>query len=197
MRVSFVLYDCVRQCMCMRGRQRERKFCVCVHLPCRVPGRLVFCVAPPCGRWRHWSRCCSTQSTPGQGHLCYPENHPGKRKKWNHLARKYNILRKESWQSHSTDIKKKKKCCHFKNIHFQKQTDKLLFWRWVMQKLQEKQEKLNWFHFFNYFLNFFVTIHYIRLQSSITATFIDLYHPRLKKSTCDKACQTDFLHTVL
>lgn len=65
--------------------------CVSVHLPCQALARLVFCVAPPCGHWRHWSRCCSTQSTPGQGHLCCPENHPGERKRINGLGN-YNIL---------------------------------------------------------------------------------------------------------
>lgn len=82
------VFVCV--CLCVaekQGKQWQTGLCICAFLPCQALGRLVSCVAPPCGRWRHWSRCCSTQSTPGQGHLCYPENHPGERKRGNGLSR--------------------------------------------------------------------------------------------------------------
>lgn len=82
---KFFLYVCAR--LGNRGKKWQTELCICVFLPCQALGRLVSCVAPPCGRWRHWSRCCSTQSTPGQGHLCYPENHPGERKRGNGLSR--------------------------------------------------------------------------------------------------------------
>lgn len=79
---------------------------MCVDLPCQAFERLCVCVVLPCDHWRHWSKCCSTQSTPGQGHLCCPENHPRKKKEEQnqcfHTMNKNGLYLKPEAQLHFT-----------------------------------------------------------------------------------------------